>query len=512
MFFLTSLLNGSANEITYANPVLSGDFPDPSIVRVGEDFWATATSTEWAPLFPILHSRDLVNWELAGHIFEKKPAWSSQNYWAPEISYHEGKFYVYYVGRQNETNGSLHIACATAKNAKGPWTDHGSIIGQEEGSIDPVTALDEKSERYLIWKNDGNSRNLPTIIYAQKISEDGTKLTGKMKELLRNDAPWEGNLIEGPFVLKRGEWFYLFFSGNGCCGRDCAYGLGVARSKNLLGPYEKNPDNPILAGNEKWKCPGHGSIVHDAQGRDFLLYHAYAATDFIYVGRQGLLDEVKWEANNWPTINQKQGPSSEALSPFGKTKKIAGEFFDDFASTNLDLRWQWPHSLEPILKIEKGRLLLTSPTERGDDLIGSILAVNTTSGNYAATTFLDGREIKPGAQAGLFAIGDKQNALGLTVGQGKASVLRRQKNKTEMVATIDLPKTEKIYLRVTAKNGHLFQFAIWADDRAWKNVGGDIDVEGNYLPPWDRGVRIALTVGGMENATAKFDWLRVVPK
>src|SRR5262249_54048253 len=161
---------------------------------------------------------------------------------------------------------------ATADKPAGPYSDRGPLVCQDAGSIDAMPVLDEKGERYLVWKEDGNSRNLPTPLWAQKLSEDGAKLIGERKEILRNDAAWENNLVEGPSILRRGEYFYLFYSGNACCGRRCNYALGVARSKALLGPWEKNPANPILAGNDDWKCPGHGSIVTDQEGRAFLPY------------------------------------------------------------------------------------------------------------------------------------------------------------------------------------------------------------------------------------------------
>ena len=490
--------------VNFSNPVLPGDFPDPSIVRVGEDYWATATSSEWAPLFPILHSRDLVNWELKGNIFEKKPAWSSKNYWAPEISHYKGKFYVYYVGRKKGT-GPLSIAVATAENPTGPWTDHGPLIGQDEGSIDAMAVSDESDERFLIWKADGNSRRLPTILYAQHLSEDGTKLTGNMKEILRNDTPWEGSIIEGPFVQKRGDWFYIFYAGgNGCCGKQCNYGTGVARSKKLLGPFEKYSGNPILASNDTWKCPGHGSIVTTADGRDFFLCHAYDARSMNYVGREGVLNEIKWNKDGWPIINDDKGVSSLAVSPHGKVQRSDLEFVDDFATTNLNLRWQWPHSREPRFKIEKGELILNAPASERNDLFGSVIAVQTTAGNYAATALVDVRDMPSGARAGLFAFGDVDNALGVTLGNGKVTLLRRQKNKTETLGGIDSPAFPKIYLRMEAKDGHRFQFMVWTGSN-WKSVGENLDLEGDYLPPWDRGVRIALTVGGSENATAKFD-------
>src|SRR6058998_1304555 len=83
---------------TYSNPVLAGDYPDPSIIRVGKDFWATSTSSEWGPQFPVLHSRDLVNWKITGAVFPKRPAWAIGNFWAPEIAEDHGRYFVYYVG------------------------------------------------------------------------------------------------------------------------------------------------------------------------------------------------------------------------------------------------------------------------------------------------------------------------------------------------------------------------------------------------------------------------------
>ncbi len=499
-------LTSEAKEVTYSNPVLHGDFPDPSVIRVGDDYWATATTSEWAPLFPLLHSKDLVHWQVEGAVFEKRPDWSYGNYWAPEIAEFNGKFFVYYVGHKK--GGPLNIAVATADNPKGPWTDHGPMIGQDPGSIDPMPILDENGVRYLVWKEDGNSRNQPTPIWAQKLSEDGTKLVGEMKELIRNDAPWEGNLVEGPFIQRHGDWFYMFYSGNGCCGRACTYGLGVARAKKLLGPWEKHPANPILAGNQKFKCPGHGSIVTDKSGRDFLLYHAYDAKDTVYVARQGLLDEVKWSKDGWPVINDNKGPSIEAVAPI----KFSGagmplDFYDDFMSNKLDVRWQWPQPIYPVAKVENGVLALSSNPEHHDALLSSIVGVHTTTGDYAATTVIDVRTLKAGQSAGLYAFGDTNSALGVSISGDKVSVIRRRKNKDDILHSVSAPKSDRIYFRMNATDGHKFRFSVWNVTK-WQDVGGDMDLEGDYLPPWDRGVRVVLAVGG-DSATAKFGWIKV---
>jgi beta-xylosidase len=503
---------------SYTNPVVAGDFPDPSITRVGADYWAAATSSEWGPEFPLLHSRDLVNWELVGSVFRTRPAWSVGSYWAPEISQDRGRFYVYYVARKK--GGPLCVAVATAARPQGPYTDHGPLVCQEVGSIDPFPVTDEKGQRYLLWKEDGNSVSKPTPIWAQRLSADGTRLVGERRELLHNDQAWEkhaslpyGDLVEGPSVVRRGGWFYMFYSGNFCCARECNYMMGVARARKLLGPWEKNPSNPILAGNDEWKCPGHGTVIADARGRDWLLYHAYQPKDFVYVGRQTLLDEVKWGADGWPTINNGRGPSGRADSPFGARETDAEyRFFDDFNAPSLRPGWQWPVANMPSATVEprrEGWLVLTADASQGDSPVGAVLARSTTKGDYEATTVIETGRLAGGATAGLSAFGDMENALGLSVGAGKVVLWRREKNAQSVVAERDAPAGASVQLRLRARDGHLFRFAFSRDGRDWRDVGDEID--GGYLPPWDRGVRVALVAGGARGATGRFGFLRIEP-
>ena len=490
----------------YKNPVLRGDYPDPSVVRVGDDYYATATSSEWAPQFPILRSKDLVNWRIIGAVFPKMPEWAEANFWAPEIQQWKDKFYLYYVGRKK--GGPLAVAVATAEKPEGPWTDHGPLVAQDAGSIDGMAIDDEKGQRWLVWKEDGNSRGKPTPIWAQRLDATGTKLTGEMHELLRNDTAWEGAVVEGPFILRRGDWFYLLYAGNACCGRGCNYAAGVARSKSLLGPWEKNPRNPIVKTNEQFRGPGHGSVVADAKGRLFFLYHAYVLPTFIFTGREMVLDEITFGEDGWPVINGGHGTSVSAPSPFGvEQKREELVFFDDFTEGKLRPGWQWPVGPAPNVRLDaaNGGQLLLAPGEKPGPL-GTVLARSCTSGDYVATTIVDTASLKDGATVSLSAFGDAANALGLSIGSGQAILWRTQKRQRQELARHTGLPAGAVHLRMIATDGHRFQFAVSADGSAWIPIGESAD--GDSLPPWDRSIRIALIC---HDGEARFASLRIIP-
>ncbi|MCA1634407.1 MAG: family 43 glycosylhydrolase [Acidobacteria bacterium] len=512
--------------VTYTNPVVAGDYPDPSVIRVGEDYWATVTSGTWAPHFPLLHSRDLVNWRVAGFVFQKRPAWVKSDFWAPEIIEDRGRFFVYYTARRDDgprKTGTLCVAVATANAPAGPYTDHGPLVCQipelkDVGSIDAFYVRDEAGQPYLVWKADGNDAepDQPTSIFAQRLAEDGTKLAGKRREILRNTAKWERHVTEGSFIIRRGGWFYHFYSGNACCGRGCDYALGVARARKLLGPWEKNPANPILAANDDWQCPGHGSIITTPDGRDFLLYHSYRRRrDTFAIGREALLDEVQWPGagEGWPTINRGRGPTSVASSPLGVAESDdEAEFFDGFNSAALDAGWRWPMSNEQTARVEPsggGRLVLApAANPKNDALASAVVARATVSGSYTATTLVDVRGMTAGTLAGLSAYGWRDGAVGVSAGGGRVFAWRREGKDERTVASADVPANSPvIYLRMTATDGESYRFAYSADGRAWKELGGPVD--GSYI----EGARVALTAGGgAPGAAAKFDWVRIENK
>lgn len=488
----------------FTNPVRAGDYPDPSVIRVGNDYWATATSSEWAPHFPILHSRDLVNWEVKGYVFSEMPKWAKANFWAPEIAENKGKFFIYYTARETASN-RLAVAVASADNPAGPWTDHGPMIAQEAGSIDAVPYTDAKGVRWLIWKEDGNSKKLPTPLWISRLSEDGTKFVGEKKEILRNDAPWEGAVVEGPFVLRRGDYYYLFYAGSACCGRNCNYAVGVARAKEMLGPWEKAPTNPIMAGNETWRCPGHGSIVSDPEGRYWFLYHAYAQNGFVATGRQMLLDEVVFGADGWPTINQGKGASDRAAAPtVARSQRDVRTFRADFdRAGELEPGWQWVVGRKPATRVSDGKLTLTTTDADPASAVQSI-----TAPSFVAETAVATQGLANGAFAGLVAYGDRANHLAL-VTNGKAVQLWSLRRGERTIIGEAPASGDMVRLRIACVDGNRFRFAVQGEGGKWKELAGETD--GSFLPPWDRGVRTGVYVAGGNGVAGTFDYFSSVP-
>ena len=513
LWIILFALSSNFSAQTYSNPVIPGDFPDPSVIRVGDDFYATATTGNWSPHFQILHSKDLVNWKVVGSVLNEKPAWAKGDFWAPEITEDKGRYFVYYTARRDDgkgKKGTLCVAVATADKPAGPYTDKGTLVCQEMGSLDADFTRDENGKPFLIWKEDGNDRRQPTWLYAQGLDESGTKLIGKPTKLFRNEGSgWENHVIEGAYILRRGDWFYLFYSGNACCGRSCNYALGVARSKTLLGKWEKNPANPILAENETWQCPGHGSIVSTADGRDFLLYHAYrnGAKGF-NIGREALLDEVKFE-NGWATINNGKGASKTSNAPFKNTKQqsLFAGLSDEFNGNYLSPLWGQSFFNNQTAQIKDGFLTLT-PTDKqltAERTPEIVVAERTVASDYTAATRIDFSKMQPDEFAGISIYSWRDNAVGISLGNGKIFSWRREVGKQIETGSVALPKnTTAIELRVKTINGEIFEFSYSADGVNRIPVGDKI-TSGSLEE-----ARVALIYDGKKtNAGARFDWFRV---
>jgi xylan 1,4-beta-xylosidase len=469
----------------YAQLVMPGDYPDPSVVKIGDTYWATATSSNWFPAYPLLKSKDLIYWSNEGYVFEKMPEWADYYFWAPEISYENGKVYVYYSAHKK--NGNLCLSVASADKPEGPYTDHGPLMCQEVGSIDAWPMRDEHGKLFMIWKEDGNSVNKPTPIWAMEMKEDRTGLIGEKKELFRNDAPWEANLVEGVAMIRHGEYFYALYAAAGCCGRDCTYATGVARSKNLLGPWEKYEQNPILTNDDTWKCPGHGTAI-EKNGRYYFLYHAYNTKSHVYTGREGLLKEFRFTADDWIEFVTEDIPSVT----------VPERIEDNFSGEKLSHRWQWSVFQNIQYNQQNGKLNLFALPGKP----GAFLGQKTYSPEYQVEAVFSAKEST--AESGLAAIGDEKNILYVSLKAGKLGIWKLQDDQEMKLFEQTVKAKDKIYLQMKVTNGKDIIFSYSLDGKAYKPLN-DQPVDGSFLPPWDRAIRVGLISKGNASQKAVVD-------
>ena len=476
--------------------VMAGDFPDPTVVRFGEFFYMSATTAEWAPVFPLYKSSDLISWAPAGSVFPQPPVWAEGNYWAPELIVDRGRLICCYTARAK--NGVLSVGLASTTDINIPFTDHGPIVAQAQGSIDGLVVRDENERLYLVWKEDGNAFKNATPIWAQPLQEDLLAVTDEPVEIMRNDTKWEGCLVEGSAIERHGAYFYMFFAGNGCCGKCCTYATGVARSKQLLGPWEKHPGNPILRKSTLWRCPGHGTTVQH-EGRHYLMHHAYHESSHEYVGRQPMLSEFVYR-DGWPAFTTGKPGAGFELTP--QEQHIT----DDFMGTQLSAAWHWPALHPPRVQQQYGSLYVGGSYVG----VGNILAQRTVSGAYTAQVMVP---IQAQAWAGIAAIGDSNNAIGVMTRKRKVQLVKVQNGVHSVLAQRELPaRTTMLYMRLEVQNGHSYTLSYRPyDQQEWiPLLDYNQPVDGTYLPPWDRGIRIGLTSFGAETTEARFKEFTVV--
>ena len=325
---------------SYINPTLPNvDAPDPGVLRWNQTtFLVASTGGDAHGVFPIRQSTDLTHWshKPINYIFRDStgPAWSIPGSpWAPELhtnGFDNGNVLAYYVSRHKNSK-LLSIGAAVVENAT--TTDPSDWIFQSVGkplvhnvtgnmgSIDPSHFFDgATSKHWLLYKSDGNAKKVPTVLFAQELTRDGTRSVGEAFALLENNPTlWnEGNCIEAPWMIRHPHTkaLIMFYSGPGYCPQ-CGYSVSVARSDSghILGPWKKYNQNPIMTQNtSNFESPGHCSVVNGVNGGLAMVYHAYVKgreED----GRHLMLDELEWNDEGWVNTKHTCGQPSETAQP-----------------------------------------------------------------------------------------------------------------------------------------------------------------------------------------------------
>lgn len=476
--------------VTYRNPVIPGDFADPSVIRVGDTYYAAGTSSEWGPAYPIYTSKDLVNWDYVGPVFQRLPDWTMGSYWAPELFYRNGTFYVYYTARRKSDRHS-YIGVATTHDLRKGFTDQGLLIEWTSEAIDAFV-IEDAGKLYISWKAYGLDKGKDIEILGAQLSTDGLKVVGKAFPMLKAERNnWEAGGAEGQAIFKRGRYYYITYSGNSCCGAQCNYQVGLARAETLQGPWEKYAGNPVLVSDESWKCPGHGTVVTTPDNRYFYLHHAYNATDFTQVGRQGVLSELVWnEKTQWPAFRYGTIPPAQAESPFGDSQKKSLDLTVDFSKNTTD-SWVWDVSLpKPTFSIQNGMLQLVN---EATSATGTFLGLVIKKGTY---TFSAGINPVNDVLQSICLYGDASNALGLGVHNSQLELWQVKDGQHTVLRTVQLPDASTpVRLQLRSRFGQFYEFG-------WQTKDGNMQLltnnwlDGSFLPRWDRAPRVGLSVAG----------------
>ena len=279
----------------FTNPVWDSDFPDPMIIDGGKGtWWAFATNGNGANV-QTLRSTDLVTWEQGPDALPKLAGWTTPgDVWAPEVARVAADRYVLYYTTPAPGGQIQCISSAIGAKPEGPYTDSSKaplVCNRDSGgSIDAHPFRTASGERYLYWKNDGNRIGVDTWIWVQRLDPSGTQLVGRPQRLFRQDQPWEGNLVEAPFVWESGGRYHLFYSANAYDSSD--YAVGVAVSSSPTGPFEKQPE-PVLTSDDVAAGPGHCALI-ERDGKLWMVYHAWPpdAVGSAVPGRTMWLSEV----------------------------------------------------------------------------------------------------------------------------------------------------------------------------------------------------------------------------
>jgi arabinan endo-1,5-alpha-L-arabinosidase len=324
---------GLASRVTYDNPVLDRDFPDPAVLAAPVEGWWYAYATQSLTAdgvdidIQVARSRDLVTWEHRGDALPTKPSWaaSTQDFWAPHVVARDGHYVMYYSA-DPDSGGGLCLAVATGMAPSGPFRDSGTPLecGGSFTDIDPMAFRDPADGRWWLFWGSGFEP-----IHARELAADGLGFAhgSEAMTVLEPDPYLEyENLIEGAWVVVRDGTYYLFYAGDSCC-VDPTYAVLVARSRAVTGPYEKlasarGADSAaILEAAGRWEAPGHNSIVSDAAGVDWLLYHAIDRDERFgpreSLVRKLLLDRITW-ADGWPAVDggvASDGPRTGPIAP-----------------------------------------------------------------------------------------------------------------------------------------------------------------------------------------------------
>jgi beta-xylosidase len=453
----------------FLNPILAGDRPDPSILRDGDRWYMTHSSFESYPGLLIWESRDLVNWTPVVSALKTNVG----SVWAPELTKHNGRFYLYIPARFPDRR-SIYVI--HAERIEGPWSEPVDL--HLPNHIDPGHAVGEDGKRYLFLS--GGDR--------VQLTDDGLATVGQVSHVYdpwRYPEEWvvEGFAPEGPKVMRHGEWFYLITAVGGTAGPPTGHMVIAARSRSINGPWEDAPNNPIVrtwSAREKWWSRGHATLV-EGPGRSgwYMVYHGYE-NGFWTLGRQTLLDPVEWTGDGW--FKARGGDLSRPLPMPARIPGAAHgmKLSDDFASGKLGPQWTFfspgPQEAQR-LRVEPGLVHLKASGETPTDS----KPLTFVCGDLGYEVIAD-IEIDDGAEAGVLLFYSPRLYGGFGF-NSRGVVMHRTATQRRNAPPAQFGRRMEIKV---VNDRHIVSFASRVPGGEWQAHGVRIEVSGyNHNVAWD---------------------------
>ncbi|WP_379160609.1 glycoside hydrolase family 43 protein [Paenibacillus sp. sgz5001063] len=512
---------------TFRNPVLPGFYPDPSAIRVGEDYYLVTSSFEFFPGVPVFHSKDLVNWRQLGHVLDRPSQLNldhtipSMGIWAPTIRYHEGLFYMITTYIDNDKN--QHNFYVTATDPAGDWSD--PVWLEDAPGIDSSLFFDDDGKVYYTGNRvppEGQDYPKHMDIWLQEIDLIAGKLTGPKISI------WQGALKvahaqEGPHVYKIGDWYYVLIAEGGT---GHTHAITIARSRNVTGPYEGYKANPILTHRHLGRQypivnVGHGELVETQHG-DWWMFCLASRTNGGYyrnLGRETFLTPVSWE-NEWPVVNPGKGVLElEAAAPdLPETKWPELPVRDDFDDRELAPVWNFlrtPRGGFWSLAEQPGVLRLQLKPERLSEINNpSFVGRRQQHLSFRAAADMT---FRPGTEKETAGFVLLQNAdyhfrfeLGMDAGEQVLRLIERRGGSEQLLASVTYPK-DKVQFKVEAKGQECSFFFRSSEADKWsalyERADGRIlstDLAGGFTGAY-MGM-YASSQGTVSGNHADFDW------
>ncbi|WP_295936544.1 glycoside hydrolase 43 family protein [uncultured Alistipes sp.] len=453
----------------YKNPVLYADYSDPDVIRTGEDYWMTASSFNCVPGLQILHSTDLVNWEIVSaalpRLYDEAFDWASHGngVWAPAIRFHNGWYYIYW----GDPDRGIYMI--RAEDPRSKWSEP-LLVKPGKGLIDPCPLWDDDGKAYLVHGWAGSRAGFKSVLSICEMSPEGDAVTGG--DVLIFDGHDANPTVEGPKFYKRNGWYYVFAPAGGV---KTGWQL-VLRSRSPYGPYECR--KVLHQGDTQTPGPHQGAWVEDVAGDSWFLHfvdmHAY--------GRVAHLQPMTWSDDDWCVIGVDRNhdgvgePVDSYRMPASRIKSAVRTpaVSDEFSSHRLGLQWQWhgnPQTGWYFTDPSVGRLRLMCLVHNDmrwniyDNMWNTpaLLLQKIAAPDCTYTTKVSFRGAYDGDRAGLIVMGLDYATLGIELRDGRLWLeqgycLNADKGSSECVNDAVLLDGGSVWLRCrierqTASNG-----------------------------------------------------------